>query len=99
MQPGSDVAPPLADGRYRLVEVLGEGGMATVFRATDTFLGVQRAVKVLDNRYLNRPGIRARFLTEARTMARLDHPGIVRVHDVIVEERAVCIVIVLAPCR
>jgi tRNA A-37 threonylcarbamoyl transferase component Bud32 len=75
-----DAAPPLADGRYRLVSILGEGGQATVYRAWDRRLAVWRAIKVL------RPGsprsLRARFEAEARTLARLHHPNLLVVHDV-----------------
>ena len=72
----------LADGRYELFEPLGSGGMATVFRAMDHRLGVGRAIKVLLPAYAEKPRVRARFEAEARTMAILDHPSIVRVYDV-----------------
>jgi tRNA A-37 threonylcarbamoyl transferase component Bud32 len=78
-----DAAEPLADGRYRLVEVLGEGGMAIVYRAYDERLQVYRAIKVLSAALARHPTIRERFLNEARTMARLHHPNIVGVHDVV----------------
>jgi serine/threonine protein kinase len=68
----------LAD-RYRLVAYLGGGGMADVYRAVDTRLGRPVAVKVF------RSGTdatgRQRFEDEARLLARLDHPGLVTVHD------------------
>ena len=72
----------LSDGRYRLLEPIGSGGMATVYRGFDTRLQVHRAIKVLAEEYANRPKVRARFDAEARTMALLDHPNIVRVYDV-----------------
>ncbi|MCP4810139.1 MAG: serine/threonine protein kinase [Proteobacteria bacterium] len=78
----SDESPPLADGRYRLVEILGEGGMAIVYRAYDERLQVYRAVKVLSPELQRHTLIQERFLNEARTMARLHHPNIVGVHDV-----------------
>ncbi len=78
----TDVAPPLHDGRYRLRAVLGEGGMAIVYRAWDRRLEVDRAVKILQPAMAARPRIRERFHAEARTMARLSHPHIVSVHDV-----------------
>ncbi|MCB9778628.1 MAG: protein kinase [Alphaproteobacteria bacterium] len=74
--------PPLKEGRYRLEDVLGEGGMATVFRAFDERLQVPRAIKVLTPAMARSPKIRSRFLSEARTMARLSHPHIVGVVDV-----------------
>ncbi|MCB9743185.1 MAG: serine/threonine protein kinase [Alphaproteobacteria bacterium] len=72
----------LSDGRYSLAEVLGEGGMATVYRAYDERLQVWRALKLLSQELSDDPSLRERFLTEARAMARLSHPHIVAVHDV-----------------
>lgn len=72
----------LADGRYELFESIGSGGMATVYRAHDNRLGVDRAIKVLLPSYASKERVRARFEAEARTMAVLDHPNIVRVYDV-----------------
>ncbi len=72
----------LADGRYDLFEVIGSGGMASVYRAYDCRLGVPRAIKVMSPTYAQKPRVRARFEAEARTMAVLDHAAIVRVYDV-----------------
>ena len=72
----------LANGRYLLVEKLGEGGMATVFRAFDQRLQVWRAIKVLAPQFTARPSLVQRFEVEAQTMALLEHPNIVRVYDV-----------------
>ena len=68
-------------GRYRLVELLGEGGMATIFRATDAQLGRDVAVKVLRPEYGSDPDFVARFRQEAQAAASLSHPGIVGVYD------------------
>ena len=78
----SDELRRLADGRYELFEAIGSGGMATVYRAQDHRLGVARAIKVLLPAYASKDRVRARFEAEARTMAVLDHPNIVRVYDV-----------------
>lgn len=72
----------LANGRYQLDAVLGQGGMATVYRATDTALQVQRAIKVLAQDFTGNSKIRKRFITEARTLARLRHPNVITVFDV-----------------
>lgn len=76
------------DARYREVEVVGEGGLGTVLRAHDRFLGRDVALKRIGPRA--RAGTPAavhdRFLREARITARLDHPGIVPVHDAGVTE-------------
>ena len=68
-------------GRYRLVELLGQGGMATIYRATDTQLGRDVAVKLLRPEYLRDPDFSSRFRFEARAAASLSHPNIVGVHD------------------
>ncbi len=68
-------------GRYRLEVLLGEGGMGAVFRASDITLQRQVAVKVMHPHIARQPQFRDRFLQEARTAARLDHPGIVKVFD------------------
>jgi eukaryotic-like serine/threonine-protein kinase len=68
-------------GRYVLGEVLGTGGMATVWRARDEVLGRDVAVKVLSPQYAADPGFLARFEREARHAARLSHPHLVTVFD------------------
>lgn len=72
-------SPALLGGRYRLGASLGGGGMADVYRATDTRLGRLVAVKIF------RAGTdqvgRARFEEEARLLAGMNHPGLVTVHD------------------
>src|SRR4051812_4738894 len=77
--------PELA-GRYRLGDVLGTGGTSTVYRATDVTLGVERAVKVLRGEGEGVEGQRARLRAEARAMARVTHPNILRVYDVGTDE-------------
>ncbi len=72
----------LADGRYLLESILGQGGMAVVYAAWDTRLEVRRAVKILNPNLADKQNIRERFEREARVMARLHHPNIVMVHDV-----------------
>ena len=68
-------------GRYVLGEVLGTGGMATVWRARDEVLGRDVAVKVLSPQYAADPGFLARFDREARHAAGLSHPRLVTVFD------------------
>jgi len=72
--------PDLAGTRYRLIERVGSGGMGTVYRAEDTVLGRRVALKVLDLADV-RGDLGARLLREAHILARLEHPGIVPVHD------------------
>src|SRR5215472_4548823 len=68
-------------GRYVLGELLGTGGMATVWRATDEVLGREVAVKVLSPQYAADAGFMARFEREARQAAQLSHPRLVTVLD------------------
>ena len=73
----------LLAGRYELAEVIGAGGAAHVYRATDVHLDREVAVKVLDDAAAKSadPAARERFLVEARTTAGLDHPNVVTVFD------------------
>jgi len=71
----------LQSGRYELLDVLGTGGMATVYRARDVESGAIRAVKVLDDRFSHKAEILKRFELEATAMSTLDHPNIVKLHD------------------
>ena len=68
------------DGRYVLGEVIGHGGMAEVYRATDTVLDRAVAVKLL-REATGDPSDRARFMAEAKTLAKLNHAGLVTVLD------------------
>lgn len=68
-------------GRYVLHEVLGTGGMATVWRARDEVLSRDVAVKVLNQQFAADPGFAARFEREARHAAGLSHPRLVTVYD------------------
>ena len=85
----------LADGRYRVVATLGAGGMAKVYQAWDERLQVGRAVKILNASLTRSKVIQERFLTEARTMARLHHPNIVGIHDIVDSAEAPYIVMEL----
>jgi eukaryotic-like serine/threonine-protein kinase len=72
--------------RYELEEELGHGGMGVVWRATDTLLSRQVALKEVDLPRgvdaAEREGMRARVTREARAAARLSHPGVVTVYDI-----------------
>ena len=69
-------------GQYRPVGVLGSGGMATVYWAYQASLDRHVAVKVLHPQLTVDPVLVERFLREARTAARLNHPNIITIHDV-----------------
>jgi eukaryotic-like serine/threonine-protein kinase len=68
-------------GRYRLDERIAGGGMGDVWRGTDEVLGRTFAVKILLPALLDEPGFAERFRGEARTMATINHPGVVDVYD------------------
>jgi serine/threonine protein kinase len=68
-------------GRYRLDERIASGGMGDVWRGTDEVLGRTVAVKILLPALLEEPGFAERFRGEARTMATINHPGVVDVYD------------------
>ncbi len=73
--------PDLSATKYRILECIGRGGMAIVYRARDVELERNVAIKVLRAPELD-PALAARVRTEARILAGLEHPGIVPVHDV-----------------
>ncbi len=82
-------------GNYRLIRFLGRGGYAEVYLGEHIHLKRPAAIKVLQAR-LDEEGIEA-FLTEARTIARLEHPHIVRVLDYSVEDNIPFLVMSYAP--
>src|ERR1041384_3006231 len=71
---------------YRIISKLGEGGMGAVYRATDTKLNRDVAIKVLPDALANDPDYLARFTREAQLLASLNHPNIAIIHGV--EENA-----------
>ncbi|MBI4424721.1 MAG: serine/threonine protein kinase [Elusimicrobia bacterium] len=76
----------VASGSYDIGKEIGRGGMGSVYEGYDRNLGRRVAIKVLRGELQRDPGQRERFLKEARTVAALDHPNILRIHAVIREE-------------
>ena len=68
-------------GRYQVLDLLGRGGMATVYRAHDPELKRDVAVKVLPSHDTDDPTFAQRFRQEAQAVARLNHPNIVQIYD------------------
>jgi serine/threonine-protein kinase len=68
-------------GRYRLLSPLGSGGMGEVYRALDTRLDREVAVKILPRRLADNPEAMRRFEREAKAVAALSHPSILSIHD------------------
>lgn len=69
-------------GRYELLSVIGKGGMGVVYKARDRELGRVVALKTIRGEYLGSEETVQRFLSEARAVAQLDHPEIVRIFEV-----------------
>ncbi|MCA9711386.1 MAG: hypothetical protein KDK70_36445, partial [Myxococcales bacterium] len=82
-EPTDQLAPGqvVAQGRFVLLEVLGRGGLATVFRARDTRDGTEVALKALCDRYVGRPEREERLRREFEYAARIDHPAVVDVYE------------------
>ena len=74
-------APDLSGTKYEIIERVGQGGMGTVYRARDRELARDVALKVIRLPEMSHD-VASRMLREARTLAQLEHPGIVPVHDV-----------------
>jgi serine/threonine-protein kinase len=78
---GDPLDGALLDGRYRVQAKIASGGTSTVYRGLDERLDRPVAVKVMDARYAGDEQFLTRFRMEARTVARLKHPGLVAVYD------------------
>lgn len=71
----------LLAGRYRIVGLLGKGGMGEVYRADDLKLGQPVALKFLPRGFDANPGRLQRFLAEVRTARQVSHPNVCRIYD------------------
>jgi hypothetical protein len=76
-------APPLPDrlSGHKIIDEIGAGGMGRVLLAMDEALGRKVAIKTLAPRYADDAELRARFMDEARAMARLNHPRVARIYS------------------
>src|SRR5271166_2414209 len=86
-------APPTHIGRYRIEKILGQGGFGLVYLAHDEQLSRPVAIKVPHRKLVDRPEAADAYLTEARTVANLDHPHIVPVYDIGSSEDCPCYVV------
>lgn len=71
---------------YRIEELIGEGGMGTVYRAVDTVLGREVALKMLHSNLISQSTFFERFKNEAQVLARLNHPNIATLHNFIEDD-------------
>jgi serine/threonine-protein kinase len=81
------MTPQPSIAHYKLTTKLGEGGMGAVYRATDTKLNRDVAIKILPDAFASDPDRLARFTREAQVLASLNHPNIAAIYGV--EDRAI----------
>src|SRR5262249_240555 len=89
------MSPEQRIAHYRIISKLGEGGMGAVYRATDTKLNRDVAIKVLPDSLASDPDRLARFSREAQLLAQLNHPNIAAIYGV--EERALVLELIEGP--
>src|ERR1044071_2425839 len=89
------MTPPSSIAHYRITSKLGEGGMGVVYRATDTKLGRDVAIKVLPDSFASDHERMARFTREAQVLASLNHPNVAAIYGV--EDRALVMELVDGP--
>src|SRR5207247_10143101 len=89
------MSPQSTIAHYRISSKLGEGGMGEVWRATDTKLGRDVAIKVIPESFAQDADRMARFVREAQVLASLNHPNIAAIYGV--EERAFVMELVEGP--
>ena len=88
---------PILGNRYRLESALGTGGMAVVYKAHDTTLERQVAIKLLRQRFSRDPAFRDRFHQEAKAAANLSHSNVVTVYDFGLDDNRLYIVMEYVP--
>jgi eukaryotic-like serine/threonine-protein kinase len=86
------MSPQQTIAHYRITSKLGEGGMGAVYRATDTKLNREVAIKILPDALANDPDYLARFTREAQVLASMNHPNIAAIYGV--EDRALILELV-----
>jgi serine/threonine protein kinase len=80
-KPGESLIGMTLDGRYRILRVIGEGGMGVVYAAEHVLIEKQVAIKVLRETFTSRPDVVERFRQEAKSASKIGHPNIVDVSD------------------
>jgi formylglycine-generating enzyme required for sulfatase activity len=101
----SDPSIPAQVGAYRILSPIGQGGMGAVYRGrhrSDTIAdrqGGDVAIKVMHTQFARNPEFQARFEREASLGLKLDHPGIVKVHDLVVDAGTLALVMELVDGR
>lgn len=83
--------------QYQIETLLGQGGLGTVYRAQDNNLSRDVALKIIYPRFANRDAFRTHIMTQAKTAARLIHPGIATIYDFAHDEKQLYLVIEYVP--
>ncbi|MBI5526144.1 MAG: SUMF1/EgtB/PvdO family nonheme iron enzyme [Deltaproteobacteria bacterium] len=89
--------PKIVGGQYEVKDKLGEGGMGMVLRGVHKLTGQEVAIKMLPPELSKDPGIRTRFINEAKTLAKLDHPNIVTLYNFLEENERFFLVMQFCP--
>lgn len=82
----------ILNDRYKIIEEIGRGGMAIVYAAEDTLLERRVALKMLRPEYKSDAEFMRKFRQEARAVARLSHPNVVSIYDIVVDEERIYLV-------
>lgn len=91
--PGYPLPPGfVVDKKYSIERILGEGGMGVVYVAKDILTETQVALKAIRTEYASRAEYRDRILTEGRALAKIDHPNVVRLNAIVIEDGALYLV-------
>jgi hypothetical protein len=99
-QPGAawrQALPTLLGGRYRVLRALGQGSIAQVLAARDEVRGLDVAVKLLHANLRRDRIVAGRFAREAEIVCRIEHPHVIRIHDVVATEELMFLVMELHP--
>jgi len=82
-------------GAYEILSLIGKGGMGEVYRAYDPRLNREVAIKVLSESLLKQQSALLRFEQEAKVLASMSHPNILTVHDIVIDQRSLFVVMEL----
>ena len=85
-------AGTLIDGKYSIVRLLGQGGMGVVYLARDIHTDVDVVLKAVRSELAHRPDVRQRTLAEGRVLAQIDHPNVVHLKAVVVDDKSLWLV-------
>jgi len=86
-------------GPYRILRLIGKGGMGVVYQGVHTKLDQQVAVKVMTPEYSNEAGMRDRFIREARLQAQISHPNVVNIFNYLEDDNDIFLVMEYVPGR